>query len=492
MAAESYLAIDLGAESGRAILGTLEKGRLSLVELHRFPNPGIRTVGGLHWDVLRLFAEMKTGLSKAAQYKPASLGVDTWGVDYALLDRDGKLVANPHHYRDSRTNGMIDAVTKIVPREKIFELTGLQFMELNTLFQLYSMKDSAALEQADMLLMMPDLFHYWFSGNKVCESSDASTTQFFNPRERDWARGLLDKLGLPSNILPKIVPPASEVGCLLSYVAEECGVSPIAVIAPASHDTGSAVAAVPAGRGAWAYLSSGTWSVLGAETNRPYVTTATLERNFTNEGGAWGTTRLLKNICGMWLLEECRRDWARSGIETSYDELLAAAAAETPFRSLIDVTDPGFVAPGDMPARIADHCANLDQPRPETVGQFARTIFEGLALAYRQVISDLAAITAGPRAETLHVVGGGSRNKLLCQYTADAAGIPVIAGPVEATAIGNVLLQAMALGRIGSREELRDIVRRSFELKIYEPTGEGWQEAAERLHQAVKSRTRIP
>ena len=484
MAAESYLAIDLGAESGRTILGTLENDRLSLTELHRFPNPGVRTLGALHWDVLRLFDEMKTGLGKAAEHKPASLGVDTWGVDYALLDRDGELVGNPHHYRDSRTHGMLDAVTKIVPREEIFEQTGVQFMELNTLFQLYSMKDSAALERADTLLMMPDLFHYWFSGNKVCEFSDASTTQFHNPREGDWARGLLDKLGLPSGILPEVVPPATEVGRLVGHVADECGVGPMAVTAPASHDTGSAVAAVPAGKSEWAYLSSGTWSLLGAETSQPYVTPATLERNFTNEGGAWGTTRLLKNICGMWLLEECRRDWARGGIETTYDELLAAARAETPFRSLMNVNDPGFVAPGGMPERIADHCAALGQPRPETVGQFARTIFESLALAYRQVIDDLEAIT-GRRAETLHVVGGGSRNELLCQYTADAVGIPVVAGPVEATAIGNLLLQAMALGRITGREELRDIVRRSFEPKTYEPAGVGWDEAAGKLREAL-------
>ena len=484
MAAENYLAIDVGAESGRAILGALENDRLSLTELHRFRNPGVRTLGALHWDVLRLFDEMKTGLGKAAEHKPASLGVDTWGVDYALLDRDGELVGNPHHYRDSRTNGMMDAVTKIVSREEIFEQTGVQFMELNTLFQLYSMKDTAALERADTLLMMPDLFHYWFCGNKVCEFSDASTTQFHNPRAGDWARGLLDKLGLPSAILPEVVPPATEVGRLVDHVAAECGVGPMAVTTPASHDTGSAVAAVPAGKGEWAYLSSGTWSLMGAETSQPYVTAATLEHNFTNEGGAWGTTRLLKNICGMWLLEECRRDWARRGIETSYDELLAAARAETPFRSLMHVNDLGFTAPGGMPERIADHCAAIGQPRPETVGQFARTIFESLALAYRQVIDDLEAIT-GRRAETLHVVGGGSRNELLCQYTADAVGIPVVAGPVEATAIGNVLLQAMALGRISGREELREVVRRSFEPKAYEPAGEGWDEAAGRLREAL-------
>ena len=485
-ATENYLALDLGAESGRAILGTLEDDRLRLRELHRFPNLGVRVLDSLHWDPLRLFDEMKAGLRAAAAHKPVSLGVDTWGVDYALLDRQGVLAGNPYHYRDSRTNGVMERVMEIVPREEIFEHTGLQFMQLNTLFQLYAMKGSLALEAAHTFLMMPDLFHYWFSGVKVCEFSDASTTQFHDPRKKDWATDLLSKLGLPVDIFPEVIQPGTKVGDLVQSVAGDCGVGAMSVVAPASHDTGSAVAAVPASQGEWAFLSSGTWSLLGAETPRPFVTPPVLDRNFTNEGGVWGTTRLLKNICGMWLLEECRREWARQGAETSYGELVSAAEEAEPFRSVINVNDSGFVAPGGMPQRIVDHCLASAQPAPQTLGQFARCIFESLALMYRLVVDDLEAIT-GRRAQTLHVVGGGSKNEVLCRYTADAVGVPVVAGPVEATAIGNVLLQAMAMGRIANGVEAREIVRRSFDPKTYEPRSgtSGWGEAAQRLREAA-------
>ena len=486
-ATESYVAFDLGAESGRAILGTFEDDRLRLRELHRFSNPGVRVLDSLHWDPLRLFDEMKTGLRAAAAHKPVSLGVDTWGVDYALLDREGVLAGNPYHYRDSRTNGVMERVMEIVPREEIFEHTGLQFMQFNTLFQLYTMKGSPALEAARTFLMMPDLFHYWFSGVKVCEFSDASTTQFHDPRKKDWATELLSKLGLPVDIFPEVIQPGTKVGDLVPSVARDCGAGAMSVVAPASHDTGSAVAAVPASEGDWAFLSSGTWSLLGAETPQPFVTLAVLDRNFTNEGGVWGTTRLLKNICGMWLLEECRREWARQRTETSYGELAAAAEEAEPFRSVINVNDSGFVAPGGMPQRIADHCVASGQPAPETLGQFARCIFESLALMYRLVVDDLEAIT-GRRAQTLHVVGGGSKNELLCQYTADVVGVPVVAGPVEATAIGNVLLQAMAMGRIADGVEAREVVRRSFDPKTYEPRSgtSGWDEAAHRLREAAR------
>ena len=486
-AAESYVAFDLGAESGRAILGTLKDDRLRLEELHRFSNSGVRVLGSLHWDPLRLFDEMKVGLRAAAAHMPVSLGVDTWGVDYALLDRNGVLVGNPYHYRDSRTNGVMERVMEIVPREEIFEHTGLQFMQLNTLFQLYTMRGSPALEAAHTFLMMPDLFNYWFSGVKACEFSDASTTQFHDPRKKDWATELLSKLGLPVDIFPGLIQPGTKVGGLVQSVAEDCGVGAMSVVAPASHDTGSAVAAVPASQGDWAFLSSGTWSLLGAETQQPFVTRTVLDRNFTNEGGVWGTTRLLKNICGLWLLEECRREWALQGTETTYGKLVAAAEETVAFRSVINVNDPGFVAPGGMTQRIADHCVASGQPAPETLGQFARCIFESLALMYRLVVDDLEAIT-GHRAQTLHVVGGGSKNEVLCQYTADAVGVPVVAGPVEATAIGNVLLQAMAMGRISTGVEAREVVRRSFNSKIYEPRlrTSGWEEAAQRLREAAR------
>lgn len=481
MATETYLGIDLGAGSGRVMAGRFDGERLALDELRRFPNPGINVLGSLHWDALRLFEEMKAGCAEAAGEKPASLGVDTWGVDFALLDRDGELVGNPFHYRDARTNGKMAEAFAVVSREEIFEQTGLQFMEINSLYQLFSMKDTAALEAADRLLMMPDLFHYWFTGEKACELTDASTTQFYNPQTRGWATELLDRLGMPSGILGEIIEPASVLGPLEPGVANELGLSGVSAVAVASHDTGSAVAAVPtAGGDDWAYLSSGTWSLLGAETSRPYVTDAAREKNFTNEGGVGGTTRLLKNICGMWLLEECRRQWAKDGVEAAYDELVAAAGEAEPFRTLVDVDLPELAAPGDMPARLAAHARRTGQPVPETPGRFARMIFDSLAVKYRLVLADLAEVT-GVAPKTLHIVGGGSRNELLSQLAADACGVEVVAGPVEATAAGNVLLQAMALGRIQGLGELREVVRKSFGVKRYEPRpSDAWAEAADR------------
>lgn len=479
---ENYVAVDLGAGSGRVVLGSFDGQRLALEELHRFPNPGVEVLGHLHWDALRLFSEMKEGLRKTAARKPVSLGVDTWGVDFALLDRSGALVGNPFHYRDGRTEGMLAQALEVVSREEIFQHTGLQFMEINSLYQLLSMKGTAALDAAETLLMMPDLFHYWFTGVRACEYCDATTTQFFDPRKRNWATPLLEKLGLPARICAEVIEPGTRIGAMRGAVAAECGAGPMAVVAPASHDTGSAVAAVPAEAGDWAYLSSGTWSLLGVETPEPHVTPAVLEKNFTNEGGVFGTTRLLKNICGMWLLEECRREWARQGAATDYAQLCRDAEACEPFRSLIDVNDPVFTAPGDMPGRIRKWCAQSGQPLPDTPGRFARTIFESLALKYRAVLRDLAEIT-GKAPQTLHVVGGGAQNALLCQYAADAAGVPAVAGPVEATAAGNVLLQAIAAGRIAGHAEAREVVHRSFEPVRYEPSPDSaaWAEAAARL-----------
>ena len=482
---ETYIAIDLGAGSGRVMAGRLDGERLALEELHRFPNPGVRVLDGLHWDVLRLWEEIQTGLRKAAAEKPVSAGVDTWGVDFALLDRSGALVSNPYHYRDSRTNGLLPKVLDIASREEIFDHSGLQFMEINTLFQLYSMKNSAALDAADALLMMPDLFHYWMTGVKACEFTDATTTQFYDPRKKAWAKPLLQKLGLPTHILREVVQPGTKLGPMLAPVAEACGLNGVSVVAPASHDTGSAVAAVPATGRNWAFLSSGTWSLLGAEIQEPRVTAKALEKNFTNEGGVWGTTRLLKNICGLWLLEECRRAWALAGEETSYEELIAAAQAAPPFRSILDVDAPAFVAPDDMPARIAAWCSEHGQEAPRSQGEYARAIFESLALKYSLTLDDLAEI-AGDRAQTLHIVGGGSQNEMLSQLAADACGVQVVAGPVEATALGNVLLQAMAMGRVADGTQAREIVRRTFEPKVYEPrTGGGWDEAAARLRERM-------
>ena len=479
-ATETYLAVDLGAGSGRVMAASFDGERIALEELNRFPNHGVRTPDGLHWDVLRLFEEILAGARLARDRRPVSLGVDAWGVDFALLDRTGALVGNPFHYRDSRTQGRMDEALGMVSREEIFEHTGLQFMEINSLYQLLSMKGTPALEAAATLLMIPDLFNYWLSGEKACELTDATTTQFFDPRRRDWARPLLDKLGLPTAMLQPVVEPGTRLGPLSGAVGEEVGFQ-AAVVAAAGHDTASAVAAVPAEGEDWAFLSSGTWSLLGAEVSRPYVTDETLRRNFTNEGGVAGTTRLLKNISGLWILEECRRRWDANGEAVDYGGLIREAAAAPAFRSLIDVDDPVFTPPGDMPGRIATWCEKTGQPAPRSHGELARAIFESLALRYRATLADVAAITGRPP-KTLHIVGGGSKNELLNQFAADASGLPVVAGPVEATALGNALVQAIAMGRVRDGAEARQIVRRSFSPARYEPgPGAAWAEAAERL-----------
>lgn len=483
MPGEHYIAIDLGAGSGRVMLACFDGQRLAVEELHRFQNPGVNLLGGLYWDVLGLYREMLTGLGAGASSRPVSLGVDTWGVDFALLNRAGELVGNPRHYRDSRTDGKMAEAFELVPRETIFASSGLQFMEINSLFQLFAMRGTPELDAAETFLMMPDLFHYWFTGRKACEFTDASTSQCYDPTGGSWAYPVLEALGLPTRIFGEVVEPGTDLGALRPSVARECGLPAMRVVAPGAHDTASAVAAVPAAGGDWAYLSSGTWSLLGVETSRPHVTPEVLAKNFTNEGGVCNTTRLLKNICGMWLLEECRREWARQGARTDYDDLLAAASASPAFQSVVDVDAPEFIAPGDMPGRIAEACRRHGQPAPATPGQFVRAILESLALKYRGVLADLAGIT-GRRPAVLHVVGGGSRNELLCQYAADACGIPVVAGPVEATAMGNAVMQAIAAGSIANLAQGREVVRRSCTLKRFEPRAErqsAWAGAAARL-----------
>ena len=467
------------------MLGAFDGVGIDLEELHRFPNYSVQTLDSLHWDVLRLWHEILSGVRIGAQRKPVALGVDCWGVDFALLDATGALIGNPHSYRDARTQGQLAAALERVPREEIFEQTGVQFMEINSLYQLCAMRGTPALDSARALLMIPDLFHYWFTGQSVCELTDASTTQFYNPRERRWASDLLERLELPVRMLQDIVPPGTQLGPLRPSVAREVELPGLTVVAPGGHDTASAVVATPAEGDNWAYVSSGTWSLLGVELPNPAVTPAALAKNFTNEGGVAGTTRLLRNICGLWLVEECRREWARRGEDVSYQELIAGAKAATPFRTLLDVDDPTFVAPGDMPQRIREYCARTAQPSPATPGQFGRAIFESLALKYRLGLADLAEITGRPP-RTLHIVGGGSQNRLLCQYAADACGVEVVAGPVEATALGNVLVQAMGLGRVNGLAEAREIVRRSFKLQRYAPeTEQGWDEAAERLRELL-------
>lgn len=484
MAAENYLAFDLGAESGRAILGRLEGERLSLEEIHRFPNGPVRVHGHLHWDALRMWSEILHGLRLAARRSGglASLGVDTWGVDFGLLDASGELIGNPYHYRDSRTDGMMEAAFERVPRAEIYRQTGIQFMQLNSLYQLLAMRlgKAPALDCAAALLTMPDLFNFWLTGQMASEFTIATTTQCFNPTRADWAWELLDALQIPRRLFQPIRQPASILANLHPEVSQETGAGELPVVAVGSHDTASAVAAVPAESERIVFISSGTWSLLGSEVPRPVISEQSLDFNFTNEGGIGGRYRFLKNISGLWLVQECRRAWAAAGQEYSYAELTQLAAAAPPFHSLVDPNAPEFLHPGEMPQRIGRYCLQRGQPAPTGVGQFVRCALESLALAYRQAIGQLEQ-TLGYRLEAVHIVGGGSQNRLLNQFTADATGKPVIAGPVEATAIGNLLVQAMALGRLSSLDEARQVVRRSFPLETFEPArGQAWDEAYQR------------
>ncbi|NLG48807.1 MAG: rhamnulokinase [Chloroflexi bacterium] len=490
----NYLALDLGAESGRAIVGRLQDDKLELTPIHRFPNGPVRVLDGYYWDVLRLFAEMQQGLLIYRNQYGSDLdgiGIDTWGVDYGLLDKNGALIGNPRNYRDPRTDGMLQAAFERVPREEIFEATGIQFMQINTLYQLLSMKLSGdeALEQAQTLLMIPDLFNYWFTGVKTCEFSIATTSQFYDPRQRDWATSLLNKMGLPTDILQPIIQPGTIVGNLLPHIAEEAGLHDVPVIAPACHDTGSAVAAVPAHGDDFAYISSGTWSLMGIEATEPIISAESLAFNFTNEGGVCGTFRVLKNIMGLWLVQQCRRTWAQEGEELSYSEITEMAAQAPAFGPLIEPDAHDFLAPGDMPSRIRAFCARTGQRQPETKGEIVRCALESLALKYRWVTEKLE-ILSGKSLRAIHILGGGSQNQLLCQFAADATQRPVIAGPVEATAMGNVLMQAIARGRLASLAEGREVVRNSCDLLTYEPqTSAAWDDAYGRF---LKIREQVP
>ena len=477
-----FLALDLGAESGRAVVGHFDGHALQLEEIHRFPNGPVLVNGHLHWDALRLLGEVKTGIALAVQKYGkaiASLGLDTWGVDFGLLDEQGTLLGNPYHYRDSRTEGMMDALFARVPRETVFNQTGIQFMQLNTLYQLFSMRvgGSPVLDVARTFLTMPDLFNYWLTGRKVCEFSIATTTQFYDPCAKTWAFDLLAKLDLPISIFGEIVPPGTRLGDLLPDVASELLVDPIPVIAPACHDTGSAVAAVPAQVQDYAYISSGTWSLMGVEVRDPVITPQSLDYNFTNEGGVCDTFRLLKNIMGLWLVQECRREWARAGEAYDYGELTQMAAAAPAFGPIVDVDDHSFLSPGDMPDKIRRYCQETGQTVPESKGEILRCALESLALRYRWVLEKLEDVM-GRAIEVVHVIGGGMQNELLCQFAADAMQRPVIAGPIEATALGNMLMQALALGHIGSLSQGREVVRNSFQVRTYEPDSPvPWEDA---------------
>jgi rhamnulokinase len=482
-----YLAVDLGAESGRVVLGRFDGGRVSLEEVHRFPNTSVRLPDGLHWDVLRFLSEIKDGLAKAMRKEEIEgIGIDSWGVDFGLLDGEGALVSNPYHHRDARTEGMMEEAFGLVPKEEIYQITGIQFLPINTLYQLLAMRGSPLLEAAETMLLIPDLMNYWLTSEKACEYTNATTTQLLDLQEGGWARDLFEGMDLPSRILGPIVPPATELGPLLPEVAEEIGAGP-PVFASASHDTASAVVAVPAEGENFAYISSGTWSLVGVETPEPVVSQEAMEANFTNEGGFGRRTRLLKNVMGLWILQECRRQWAREGNDHSYEELALLAEDAPPAGPLVDPDHPTFLSPGDMPSRIRSFCEETGQDPPEEPASVARCVFESLALKYRYAIEQARSLT-GRTVETVNVVGGGSQNDLLCQLTADAARFPVVAGPVEATAIGNVMVQAFAQGRVGSLEEIRAVVRDSFQASTYEPGGdhEEWSGLHERFSRLIE------
>ena len=468
MSGKNYAAFDFGAESGRAIIGTVENDRLSLKEIHRFPNKQLTIDGHIHWDAQYQFNEIKTGLRKMAKsgMDIQSIAIDTWGVDFGLLDVQGNLIENPYAYRDSRTDGMMDKVFERIPRRDVYNRTGIQFMQLNSLYQLYSMLGSPALEEADRLLFMPDLFNYMLCGEKVCEYTIASTSQMLNANDRKWDGELFDILGLPLRIMPSVVEPATIIGKLSPDIQSAIGMTTTDVIAVGSHDTASAVAAVPMSGKNCAYLSSGTWSLLGIESAEPIISDESYRFNFTNEGGVNKNYRFLKNTMGLWLLQQSRKSWQRQGEYYDYADLVQMAERAEPFYAVVNPDDASFLNPADMPQAIAAFCKKTGQSVPQEPGQFSRIILESLALKYRYIIEKINGMIKQP-IEALHIVGGGSQNELLNQFTANALGIPVISGPVEATAIGNILVQLLAKGVIGSLEEGRAVVKNSFEQKEY-------------------------
>lgn len=487
----AMVAVDLGAQSGRVAIGELDGERLSVAEVHRFPNVPVQTRGTLSWDVLRLYEEVLEGLTAASRRTTSvdSVGVDTWGVDFALLDRDGRLVQNPVHHRDRRTEGAMEALFAEVPAREIYERTGIQLMPINTLVQLYAAvrANEPALEIAETLLLIPDLLSYWLSGVAACEFTNATTTQCLDPRTQAWARDLLDRLRIPTGAFPEVIRPATVVAALLDEVAERTRLHRAVVVAPATHDTASAVAAVPFRHRGSAYVSAGTWSLVGVELPAPLIDDRTFASNLTNEGGIDGTVRLLRNVNGLWLMHECLRFWASHGNPLEVSELVSLAEVAAPLRSFIDPNDPVFLPPGDMPERIRDFCARTGQLVPDEPGAVARCIFESLALKFRHTLDLLTDVT-GVAPPEIHVVGGGARNRLLCQWTADTTGLLVLAGPEEATLVGNLVAQAMALGELDSLGDAREVVRASFEPTPYEPAQQPeWEQAYARFETIVDS-----
>ena len=481
-----YLAVDLGAESGRVMAGIWNGRVLQLDEIHRFPNGGVYLGDTLRWDVLMLWSEIQRGLALAGKKygrRIVSVGADTWGLDFVLLNKQDEMLGLPYHYRDARTRGGLERAFKKVPHAEIFKHTGSQFMELNSLYQLLAWKENspAILDAAETLLFIPDFLHWAMCGVKRAEFTIASTSQFLHPLKRDWSLSLMKKFGLPTHFLPKVVPPGTTLGKFSKALAERTGLAGVKVVAPPSHDTASAVAGVPTantGKANWAYISSGTWSLMGVEIQKAVLTPRALELNMTNEGGVDGTYRLLKNIMGLWLVQQCKRSFDAAGKKYDYSQLAALAAKARPLRSIVNVNATRFLNPPDMPREIQGFCRETKQPVPRTEGELIRCAYESLVLKYRETLASLEELT-DEKSEVIHIVGGGSQSKVLNQFTADACDRPVVAGPVEATAMGNLLTQARADGEIGSLAEMREVVRASSTVQRYEPAA--WKEAAERF-----------
>ncbi len=479
---KAYLAFDFGAESGRAVLARLHSGIITAQEVHRFPNRPISSDGSLRWDVHQLWSEVRHALSELRDLELTSIGVDAWGVDYALLDARGELLHNPYHYRDRRTEGVMEEVLRRVPKEDVYRRTGIQFMPINTIYQLYAEKRDRpqTIATARHLITIPDLFNYWLTGNAVCEFTIATTSQLVDPVQRNWAFDLMERLDLPTGLPAPIVEPGSVVGSLLPEIVQDSSLAGTTVVAPACHDTGSAVAAISARNGT-AFLSSGTWSLLGTELDAPVITSESLRLNFTNEGGVKGTTRLLKNVVGLWMLQGCRQYWTAQGHTYEYDELMGLSDQAAAFQHLVDPDDQSFLRTSEMPTAIDAYCRKTHQAVPKDPANYVRAVLESLAFKYRLVLRNLEQVI-GTRIEQIRVIGGGSKNRLLNQLTADATGRKVLAGPAEATALGNVAMQILSTGGASSLQEVRAMVDRSFPTEVFQPLDtDQWDRHAERF-----------
>lgn len=488
---KKMLAFDFGASSGRAILGTIENGVLKTEEMHRFSNDPVEINGMFHWDILRLFFEIKQGILKcvnAGHKDISSIGIDTWGVDVGFLDASGRLLGNPVHYRDNITNGIMEKAFQVMPANDLYAKTGIQFIKFNTVFQLHAMKlaEYPPYQQAKTMLFTPDLLNYFLTGEKKTEYTIASTSQMLDAQQRNWCKEVVDAFEINPDILCGIVQPGTIVGRLTDALAEELGCGNIPVVAVTSHDTASAVVSVPAEGSNYAYISCGTWSLLGVELDQPILNEKSFDAAFTNEGGAFGKIRFLKNIMGLWLIQECKRHWDRRGQVKSFAELETLGRAEKGFVSFINPDDDMFMAPKEMPERIAEYCKKTGQEVPQTQGQFVRCIMQSLALKYRYSIEHLEKVIGRP-IETINMVGGGIKDKMLCQFTAEATGRKVITGPTEATGMGNLLIQAYALGEVKSLEEIRQVVRNSTPVTEYLPDNrEQWDQAYERFLKIIE------